>query len=88
MRSKVFHDRLVPPIDTAVYWIEYVARHGGAPHLRVAALDLPWYKYHLLDVIGFISLIVLIIVICVTYIVKRIASKFYYNKKDKKLKKQ
>ncbi|RZB40113.1 2-hydroxyacylsphingosine 1-beta-galactosyltransferase-like, partial [Asbolus verrucosus] len=51
-RSNIFHDRLVSPMDTAIYWVEYVIRHKGAPHLRVAALDLPWYKYHLLDVIS------------------------------------
>ncbi|RZB40719.1 UDP-glucuronosyltransferase-like, partial [Asbolus verrucosus] len=50
-RSKIFHDRHVNPMDTAVYWVEYIIRHRGAPHLRVAALDLPWYKYYLLDVI-------------------------------------
>ncbi|CAG9854539.1 unnamed protein product [Phyllotreta striolata] len=50
-RSVLFHDRPMKPIDTMVYWTEYVARHRGAPHLRVAGLDLPWYKYFLVDVI-------------------------------------
>ncbi|KAJ3642483.1 hypothetical protein Zmor_025265 [Zophobas morio] len=49
-RSKLFHDRLVGPMETAVYWVEYVIRHGGASHLKVAGVDLPWYKYMLLDV--------------------------------------
>ncbi|XP_063921670.1 UDP-glycosyltransferase UGT5-like [Zophobas morio] len=49
-RSKLFHDRLVGPMETAVYWVEYVIRHGGAPHLKVAGVDLPWYKYMLVDV--------------------------------------
>ena len=44
-------------METALYWIDYVIRHKGAPHLRVAALDLPWYKYHVLDVIGFVVLV-------------------------------
>lgn len=44
-------DRVVKPMDLAVYWTEFVIRHRGAPHLRVAALDLPWYKYLLLDVV-------------------------------------
>jgi hypothetical protein len=26
------------PIDSAVYWIEHVIRHKGAPHLRSAGL--------------------------------------------------
>ena len=41
-------------METAVYWVEYVIRHKGAPHLKVAGVDLPWYKYMLLDVGVFI----------------------------------
>ncbi|KAJ8980272.1 hypothetical protein NQ317_005130 [Molorchus minor] len=60
-RSKIFHDRPLKPMENAVYWVEYVIRHGGAPHLRVAGVDLPWYKYHLLDVIAFILGVTVII---------------------------
>jgi hypothetical protein len=49
-------------MDTTAYWVEYVIRHGGAPHLRVAGVDLPWYKYMLVDVIAFISAILLLTV--------------------------
>ncbi|XP_069686789.1 UDP-glycosyltransferase UGT5-like [Periplaneta americana] len=37
-------------MDRAIWWIEYVIRHKGAPHLRSAAVDLMWYQYLLLDV--------------------------------------
>jgi glucuronosyltransferase len=37
-------------MDTAIFWTEYVIRHKGAPHLRSAAVDLPWYQYLLLDI--------------------------------------
>ncbi|XP_044259861.1 UDP-glycosyltransferase UGT5-like [Tribolium madens] len=60
-RSQIFHDRPVTPMETAVYWIEYVIRNGGAPHLRVGALDLPWYRYFLLDVIAFITILSIIV---------------------------
>ncbi|XP_049767863.1 UDP-glycosyltransferase UGT5-like [Schistocerca cancellata] len=49
-KSVVFHDRPQKPLDTAVYWVEYVLRHGGAAHMRSASLDLSWYQYLLLDV--------------------------------------
>nr|AVT42208.1 UDP-glucuronosyltransferase 40AB1 [Lissorhoptrus oryzophilus] len=52
IRSQLLHDRPVKPIDLANYWIEYVVRYKGANHLRVAAVNLPFYKYHMLDVIG------------------------------------
>ncbi|KAJ2944776.1 hypothetical protein O0L34_g1665 [Tuta absoluta] len=48
----VFLDRPMPPLDTGVYWIEYVIRHKGARHLRSPALDLPLTQYLLLDVVA------------------------------------
>lgn len=45
------------PLDLAVFWTEFVMRHGGAEHLRPAAHHLNWVQYHSLDVIGFILLV-------------------------------
>lgn len=39
-------------VEKAVWWIEYVLRHNGARHLRSPAVDMPFYQYYLLDVIG------------------------------------
>lgn len=55
--SARYRDRPMSPLDTAVYWTEYVIRHKGAPHLRTAAADMPWYQYLLLDVIAFLILV-------------------------------
>ncbi|XP_049787183.1 UDP-glycosyltransferase UGT5-like [Schistocerca cancellata] len=52
--SQLFRDRPRPPMEEAIYWVEYVIRHRGAPHLRSAALDLVWYQYLLLDVAAFV----------------------------------
>ncbi|XP_020043124.1 UDP-glucuronosyltransferase 2A2 isoform X1 [Castor canadensis] len=52
--SRIHHDQPVKPLDRAVFWIEFVMRHKGAKHLRVAAHDLNWIQYHSLDVIGFL----------------------------------
>lgn len=54
--SSVFRDRPQPPLETAVYWIEHVARHGGT-HLRPASADIPFYRYLLLDVLAFLAAI-------------------------------
>ncbi|XP_070066402.1 UDP-glycosyltransferase UGT4 [Drosophila virilis] len=53
--SRIFRDRPLPPRRSAVYWIEYVIRHKGAPHMRSAGLDLRWYQFYLLDVISFVA---------------------------------
>lgn len=56
----IFLDRPLPPLETGVYWIEYVLRHNGAPHLRSPSLDLTLAQYLLLDVAALsIALIVM-----------------------------
>lgn len=54
------------PLDTAVYWTEYVLRHRGAPQLRSKGADLPWYKFLLLDV----AAVLMSFIIALYYIVK------------------
>ncbi|CAH2094518.1 unnamed protein product [Euphydryas editha] len=46
----IFLDRPMSPMETGVYWIEYVIRHKGAGHMRSPALDLSYTQYLLLDV--------------------------------------
>ncbi|XP_034741006.1 UDP-glucuronosyltransferase-like [Etheostoma cragini] len=57
--SQIHLDRPVQVLDLAVFWTEFVMRHKGAKHLRVAAHDLNWIQYHSLDVIGFFVIILL-----------------------------
>ncbi|XP_061760342.1 UDP-glucuronosyltransferase 2A2-like [Nerophis ophidion] len=60
--SQLHHDKPMKPIDTATFWIEYVMRHRGAPHLRTESYKLPWYAYHCLDVIGVLGVFCLLLV--------------------------
>ncbi|KAM4025039.1 UDP-glucuronosyltransferase 1A1-like isoform 4-T4 [Anomaloglossus baeobatrachus] len=64
--SDLHLDRPIHPLDLAVYWVEFVMRHKGAPHLRPAAHDLNWIQYHSLDVFGFL-LAVLATILFITY---------------------
>nr|XP_061802138.1 UDP-glucuronosyltransferase 2B20-like [Nerophis lumbriciformis] len=54
--SQLHHDKPMKPMDTAIFWVEYVMRHRGAPHLRTESYKLPWYAYHSLDVIAFLAI--------------------------------
>jgi len=49
-RSQLLRDQETTPLDRAVYWSEHVLRHGGASHLKSAAVDMPLHQYLLLDV--------------------------------------
>lgn len=70
-------------MDAAIYWVEYVIRHGGASHLRVAALDLPWYKYFLLDVITVVFTASLVVLVILYKIVRKLLCIVCKTKKPK-----
>ncbi|XP_066506497.1 UDP-glucuronosyltransferase 1A5-like isoform X2 [Hoplias malabaricus] len=52
--SSLHRDQPMKPLDTAVFWTEFVMRNKGAPHLRTKAYRMPWYSYHSVDVILFL----------------------------------
>lgn len=47
--SALHRDQPAAPLSTAVFWVEFVMRHGGAQHLRLASHDLNWFQYHSVD---------------------------------------
>lgn len=61
-----FLDRPLNPLDTAVYWVEYVLRHAGAPHLQSAAVHLSWFQRSLLDVVA-VCLSALVVAVVIAY---------------------
>ncbi|XP_044755559.1 UDP-glycosyltransferase UGT5-like isoform X2 [Coccinella septempunctata] len=71
MRSKLMKDKPMSPADAINYWVEYVIRHKGAPHLRSAALDLRWYEYLLIDVVLFILVVTGAFLYTVLYLFKQ-----------------
>ena len=50
--SRLHRDKPMKPLDSAVFWMEFVMRHGGAAHLRTESYKLPWYSYYCLDVMA------------------------------------
>lgn len=78
--TKLFHDQKENPVEKAVWWIEYVMRHGGAEFLRPHSLDLYWFQYICLDIVGF--LVAIILLACVAI------SKFWNSYHSRRLKKK
>ncbi|KAH8357217.1 hypothetical protein KR084_010041, partial [Drosophila pseudotakahashii] len=58
--SRIFRDRPLGAMDTAVYWIDYVVEHRGASHMVAAGVHLPWFQFYLLDVSAIILIIALL----------------------------
>lgn len=50
-----FKDRPQKPVDTAVWWVDYVMRHEDTSFLRPLAISLTWYQRRQLDVWGFLA---------------------------------
>lgn len=50
--STIFRDNPLHPMNESMFWIEYVARHKGAKHLKSHAVNMSWAQYLLLDILG------------------------------------
>ena len=57
--SVKFLDRPMNASETAVYWVEYIIKHG-ADALRSPAMKLTWWQVELLDVYAFLLITALI----------------------------
>ena len=55
--------------ERILFWINYIIRHNGAPHLRSAAVDMPLYQYLSLDVIAVLSLCFILLGLILLYFV-------------------
>ncbi|XP_070155000.1 UDP-glucosyltransferase 2-like isoform X1 [Polyergus mexicanus] len=71
--SSEFRDRPVPPLDLAIWWIEYAARHPrgslGSP-LRFQS----WMEQNLIDVYAFLIFNLIIILTVVFFVFKKLFS--------------
>lgn len=68
--SRQYNDRQNTPHETTLYWIEYVIRHNGAPHLRSAANNLNFWQLHLIDVYAFLGIFIFFIILKTFFIGK------------------
>jgi hypothetical protein len=83
-RSKLMHDQPLKPIDSAVYWIEHVIRHKGAPHLRSVATELKWYQREMIDIIVFLMAVTSAILVTIFLLLKKCVKLIMYYSKLKK----
>lgn len=58
--SKIFRDRPIRALEETIYWIEYIIRHQGAYHMKSSAIEISLFKYFLLDIFGFLLLVVIV----------------------------
>ncbi|KAM4596796.1 UDP-glucuronosyltransferase 2C1-like [Fundulus diaphanus] len=68
--SSLHRDQPMKPIDTALFWIEYVMRHKGAAHLKAQSYRMPWYVYHSVDVALFLTGAVLLMLLAAVMFIR------------------
>ncbi|KAI3372120.1 hypothetical protein L3Q82_006972 [Scortum barcoo] len=51
--SNLQRDQPMKPLDRAMFWIEFVMKHKGAPHLRTESYKMSTIQYHSIDVVLF-----------------------------------
>lgn len=73
--SDIFRNNPIEPLQSAVFWIEYVMKYKGAYHLKSGAVNLEWYQYLMLDVFGAIVSIILLACYLVVAILRFISRK-------------
>ncbi|XP_072746848.1 UDP-glucosyltransferase 2-like [Anoplolepis gracilipes] len=49
-------DKPYDSLENAIWWIEFVMRHNGAPHLHFNGVDIAWYQQFDLDIIVFLTI--------------------------------
>lgn len=49
--SQIFRDRPMKPLESAVYWIEYVIRYDGAKHMQSPAVHMNVFQKSSFDVL-------------------------------------
>ncbi|KAJ6649556.1 UDP-glucosyltransferase 2 [Pseudolycoriella hygida] len=47
--SERYRDQLRTPLAIAIHWVKHVAKNKGAPHLRMFAVEMPFYVLYNLD---------------------------------------
>ncbi|XP_071453943.1 UDP-glycosyltransferase UGT5-like [Hetaerina americana] len=73
--QSIVTDRPQEPIDTAMYWIEYVLRHNGAKHMKPYSSELHYLQIFLVDVVLIVFVLpALILLATIYFIIKKCLS--------------
>lgn len=81
--SALHHDKPIHPLDTALFWIEFVMKHKGASHLRTDSYKMPWYSYYSVDVACFLMGVSLLMMAIFVVTVRFLCTRLFKRRKPK-----
>ncbi|KAG7204741.1 hypothetical protein KM043_005155 [Ampulex compressa] len=90
--NKLYNDKPYDSLENALWWIEHVMRHKGAPHLGFNGMHVPWYQRYDMDVVAFLGIIgffavftlTILLFQCIIYILKYNYAFNYFSKIEEK----
>ncbi|XP_034826578.2 UDP-glucosyltransferase 2-like [Maniola hyperantus] len=80
---QLMHDQPESPLQRAMWWVEYVMRHGGAKHLRPPSANISYVQYFEMKVLCILLLSVIIILAISIIVIVFIFNAFNRFIKDK-----
>lgn len=87
LTSLRYRDQQNQPLATAIYWVEYVARHHGAPQLHSSARLLGFWAVNNLDVYAMFAGLLAFIALLVKILFQIISYQFQIRTKEKEKRK-
>ncbi|EZA57756.1 hypothetical protein DMN91_002716 [Ooceraea biroi] len=79
--QKLFLDRPMSPLNTSIYWVEYVAKYGNV--LQSPALQLYWWQRNLLDVYAFIFVVIATVLYITLYSLRKLKNFLFGSRASK-----
>lgn len=82
--TKIFKDRPMPPLENAVWWIEYLLRHEDVNQFIVSpSIQQPWWKRRQIDVWLTASLLIFLVVSPPLFVIWTLISKICFGASGK-----
>lgn len=86
--SALFKDNPIDPMEEAMYWIEYTARHRGTNVFKSNAVNLPWYIHLHLDIVCAIVAAIYLVWVSISLLWKFIANNNHRSQSNVDMKKR
>lgn len=83
------HDEPMTALERAVWWTEYLLRHGGATHLRSPAANITWTEFLELELVftflAFVLLLTVLLFISLRLVCRYLVKNIFFDvtKKNK-----
>ena len=77
--SKILKDSPMSPSETVTYWLEHIMSFGSK-HLRSQSLDMPLYQLFMVDVLGFVFLVMVVLLYVTKLLLSRILNVLLFRK--------